>query len=195
MARLHEHAASWSPPGSFSRRRWNWDGFFGTGAGLGASAEVWSLLPAAYRPLFEDVALCTRELMNSLGEGPEAWGLIHADLHANNLLLSGGQARPIDFDDCGWGYWAYDFCVALGRHVVQEDAEASASREALLRGYARHRPVPHEQLAHMKSFAAARRVALALWVVGRSRDNPTFRERLPGRLESAEKEIRQLLAI
>jgi Ser/Thr protein kinase RdoA (MazF antagonist) len=193
MARLHAHAASWRRPAGFVRRRWDWDGFFGAGAGLGAGDDVWSLLPRPHRPLFESVAAHAREVMEAQGEGPETWGLIHADLHANNVLMGSGQARPIDFDDCGYGHWAYDFAVVLGQQTVEENERGGAQREALLRGYARHRRVPHEQLAHLKSFVAARRVALTLWGVGRARDNPAMRAALPTRLERAVRDVKTLL--
>jgi Ser/Thr protein kinase RdoA (MazF antagonist) len=195
MARLHNHASRWTPPPSFTRRKWDWDGFFGEGAGLGEGREAWSLLPREHRALFERVAQHTRHVMDELGEGPQAWGLIHADLHWNNVLLSGGVARPIDFDDCGWGYWAYDFAVVLGRHVLDETSQALAERQSFERGYARHRPLPHDQLAHLKSFAAARSAALTLWVASRARDNPAFRERLPLRLDHTSQHCKLLLKL
>ena len=44
---------------------------------------------------------------------PGTFGLIHADLHLDNTLFADGEARLIDFDDCGFGYRIYDVAVAL----------------------------------------------------------------------------------
>ena len=51
--------------------------------------------------------------MQRLGQGPNVFGLIHADAHLDNVLFDGQQARLIDFDDCGFGYRIYDVAVAL----------------------------------------------------------------------------------
>lgn len=54
-----------------------------------------------------------RAAMDMLGERSATFGLIHADLHLDNVLFAGGEARPIDFDDCGLGHWLYDIAVTL----------------------------------------------------------------------------------
>ena len=199
MARLHNHASRWTPPADFTRRRWDWDGFFGQGAALGAGIDAWNLLPREHRPLFEKVAERARSVMDGLGYKSDAWGLLHADLHWNNVLLAGRESRLevrlIDFDDCGWGHWAYDFAVVLGRQFADESPEHIAQRQALMQGYARHRAVPHEQLQHIKIYIAARRVALALWAAQRALDNPAFREHLPSRLDRTTRDCNNLLGL
>jgi Ser/Thr protein kinase RdoA (MazF antagonist) len=54
-----------------------------------------------------------RRVMLGLGTGPDVYGLIHADLHMDNVLFRDGEARAIDSDDCGFGYWMCDFAVSL----------------------------------------------------------------------------------
>jgi Ser/Thr protein kinase RdoA (MazF antagonist) len=41
--------------------------------------------------------------MSEFARQPGMAGLIHADLHVENVLFHRGVARAIDFDDCGWG--------------------------------------------------------------------------------------------
>jgi hypothetical protein len=42
-----------------------------------------------------------RRTQDLLGFGPDAYGLIHADLHQGNYLFHGDEVGVIDFDDCG----------------------------------------------------------------------------------------------
>ncbi len=114
MAHLHKHARQWQPPAHFTRRRWDWEGRFGDNAGFGIDATtVWSMLPTQYRDTFRTVADQMAQAMHTLGESNKVFGLIHADLHFGNVLFADGEARAIDFDDCGFGYWIYDIATAL----------------------------------------------------------------------------------
>ena len=177
MAQLHEHAAHWQPPSTFARRSWDWDGLFGDGAGFNLpESDVWALLPDVYAKPFRTVAEDARIAMDALGTGPDAFGLIHADLHLGNVLFADGEARPIDFDDCGYAHWVYDFAVVLAEYL--DDDNWPAFRNALFDGYAEIRPLPEQQLTHLNTFMAARLVSLALWATDMAQINPKFGERL-----------------
>jgi Ser/Thr protein kinase RdoA (MazF antagonist) len=93
-----------------------------------------------------------------------------------NVLFSRGEARPIDFDDCGYGYWIYDLATPLAHW--QTHSQWSIYRQALLDGYASGRPLPKEQLAHLGLFMAARHVAEMLWGIDQAQSNPGFRQEL-----------------
>jgi Ser/Thr protein kinase RdoA (MazF antagonist) len=192
-ARLHEHAARWRPPAAFTRRRWDWDGMFGDEGHFGAStAVVWEAIPAEYRPQFEAVAGHMRQVMGELGEGGEVWGLIHTDLHMWNVLFTDGEARAIDFDDCGWGYWIYDLALILDRFRGGELWEPM--REALFAGYAEIRPLPAGLLEHLDAFIAARQVSVMLWVLGKSLVDPAFRPYVARSLERTAAAVAPFLA-
>lgn len=165
MAQLHNHAARWTIPSEFQRIRWNWDAFFGNTVGFaGLSAqETWSAVPVRYRPMLEQAAVRVRAAMAALGESSQVFGLIHADLHLDNVLFHGQAVRAIDFDDCGFGYWIYDIAVALWLHRMEENWPEWYN--AFLAGYAEHRPVPYEQLEYLDTFIAARDANMALWHV------------------------------
>jgi Ser/Thr protein kinase RdoA (MazF antagonist) len=195
MGQLHLHASRWQPPPAFTRRHWDWDGLFGDNAGFNLSAkEVWALVPSPYDELFAVVADRARQLFAELGQGSDVFGLIHADLFLGgdgNVLFSGGAARPIDFDDCGFGYWVYDLAVPLAHWQGSEIWPGV--RDALLKGVAQVRPVPQTQLAHLDLFMAARHVSETLWSVDMAQVNPSFRAGLDGWLEWAGQHVSRLL--
>jgi len=185
MARLHNHAAHWQPPPGLAKRKYDWDGLFreDSGAGIPAS-EAWSLLPQEYLTPFEVVTRKAKLVMDAWGKGSEVYGLIHGDLGLDaNVLFWGGEARAIDFDDSGFGYYTYDLSLALEH--CQEDEALPQFRDALLDGYTRVRSLPENQLKYLNLFLAAYYVFLSLWAVGMAQCSPKHREELFGRMERA----------
>jgi Ser/Thr protein kinase RdoA (MazF antagonist) len=127
----------------------------------------------------DDAALCARALevvwasTRTLAEETGAFGLIHGDLHHENVLFHSGEARAIDFDDCGWGFHLYDLAVTLceleGRPRYDE------LRDALLDAYAQTRRLPEDHAIHLRALFVLRRLQILMWVV-QSRDQATFRD-------------------
>ena len=182
MGRLHDFAARWLPPPGLTKRCYDWDGLFRDDSGCGIPAgEVWPLLPRHLAEPFEAVARKVERLMNEWGKGPDVYGLIHADLGVDaNVIFHGGEARAIDFDDSGFGYWIYDLAVALEH--CWEDADYHRFRDALLGGYAEIRSLPEDQLGCLDLFTAAFCVHWSLWATGLIHLNPEYRDRLRRRL-------------
>ncbi len=141
-------------------------------------------MPQSHREPFEMVAGRVKKVMNELGEGPDAFGLIHADLGVDsNVLFWRGEARAIDFDESGFGYWVYDLAIALEH--CREDAEYPEFRDALLDGYTQIRSLPEGHLEHLDLFAAAFDVYWTLWATAATRLSPSSREKLRPRMERA----------
>ena len=177
MARLHNFSVQWQAPAGLCKRRFDWDGLFQNDVGSGmANAEAWALLSPVNREAFSFVAERVREVMEDWGQGPDVFGLIHGDLGVDaNLLFRHGEPRAIDFDDSGFGYWAFDLAVALD--VCRDDPSYPRHREALLNGYAEFRSLPERQAEQVELFLAGLQVYWNLWATGGTHLHPSsFRD-------------------
>ncbi len=123
--------------------------------------------------MFETVAGRLARITRRLGTGRDVFGLIHGDLIFPNVLFHRGQARPIDFDDCGFGYFLYDMAILLDRIEMRPDYRVL--RAALLDGYRQVRPLTGEQEAYLDLFLLARWVFLGVCFLSR----PEFRDYAP----------------
>jgi len=192
MAQLHEHASTWNPPAGFCRGEWRWDGLFGKDFGVGLSEqELWDTVPDKGRKVMREAAEIARATMRKLGTGHDVYGLIHADLHLGNLVFAGNSIKPIDFDDCGYGYWLYDLAVIIDD--LHGRPESTALLQALLDGYEEVRRLSRDQLDYLDDFVAARRVSLALWVFSMARTNPGMADWVDGALERSVPRMEEFL--
>jgi Ser/Thr protein kinase RdoA (MazF antagonist) len=189
LAQLHNHADGWRVPDGFIRIRWDHETYFGNTMVYGNvdAADAWKLLPANLHRAFERVAEDVGAVMQQLGQGPDVFGLVHADAHLDNVLFDGQDTRLIDFDDCGFGYRIYDVAVALWELRHRDDY--ATFKEAFVRGYTKHRPLPIDQLAVVDTFIAAREVAFGLWLVGMAESRPAFRKELPAEFGYIERSL------
>jgi Ser/Thr protein kinase RdoA (MazF antagonist) len=179
MAQLHNHAEIWHSPSGLAKRRFDPEGLFKDDAGAGLpNSEAWVLMPQKYSRSFEVVARKTTRVMNKLGKGPGVYGLIHGDCGVDaNVLFHKGEARAIDFDGSGFGYYAYDLTLALEH--CWDDGEYLRYRDALLEGYAEFRTGVDTQLKHMDLFLAAFYVYMGLWTIAMEKVRPDA----PGHLQ------------
>jgi Ser/Thr protein kinase RdoA (MazF antagonist) len=171
MAQLQDHATHCQRPPGFTRGRVDWPVAMGRtlpdpyGPEVVAYIEALvagTLAAAEVAPVREALAR-VRAAVQALGQGPDAFGLIHADLHYGNLLFSGNKVRALDYDDCGFGFRLFDFGVMLS--AVLDWPDYPALRAALLAGYRRVRPLSAEHEAHLDAFVALRLVQDALWIL------------------------------
>jgi len=192
LARLHDHAAGWTPPPGFYRMRWDWETFFGNTMEYGGvpAAGCWDLLPGPVRAQFDEVARRMRTVVAELGLQPDVFGLIHADLHLENALFEGAAIRLIDFDDSGFGYWLYDLAVPLWEYRSRTDH--AAIRTALLEGYSERRELP--DLTHLDDFISTRDVAFGLWFAGMAQVNPAFAADLDRTMDYLRRSLDQALS-
>ncbi len=162
MARLHQQASQYRIPKAFVRPRWDHCGLFGRDA---QTQVGWDRLTERQKRLFETVGERVGEIMERLGTSREVFGLIHGDLIFENVAFHHGQACPIDFDDCGFGYFVYDMAILLDRIEMRDDY--AVLRAALLEGYRSILPLAAEHEAYLDLFVLARWVFLGVCFLSR----------------------------
>jgi Ser/Thr protein kinase RdoA (MazF antagonist) len=160
-AKLHNFSAGWQPPDGFFRPAWDWRGQLGGRDFRVSVEELVERMPQEFRQPFLEISEEVQKVTRRLGKKSDAYGLIHADMYPENLLFKAGRAIPIDFEDCGWGYWIWDIGTGLSTWPWTEDF--AWRRDAFLEGYARYRTLPEAQLKHLDLFMAATYATMALW--------------------------------
>jgi Ser/Thr protein kinase RdoA (MazF antagonist) len=159
-ARLHDHAQDFQPPLGFTRPRID---------DIPATRATVVPLVAGVRPP-SDVALVEAALdrvadtLDGLGHGPDAYGLIHSDLHQWNYLFHYGQVHLLDFDDCGYAPFLYD--LAVSTFEVEHYPHFPVLRAALLAGYGATRPLPPNPETVLTTLAQLRRIQNLIWDIG-----------------------------
>lgn len=160
-ARTHLHAMGWRRPEPFERLTWDAEAVFGPAPtwgdwrdGPGVTPEVRHVLEAA-----EDLV---RRRLAAFGRGPDRYGLIHADMRLANLLIDDGGTRLIDFDDCGFGWFLYDFAAAIS--FMEDHPQVPALKAAWIEGYRSLRPLSEAEAEEIDTFVMLRRMALLAWI-------------------------------
>lgn len=160
-ARLHQHAESWDRPASFSRFAWDWTHMIGDNARWGNWRECVTAEGPEDRLLSMAVAAASKRLY-ALDARPRARGLIHADMRAANLLADGDDIAVIDFDDCGWSWFLYDFATAVS--FVEHDPRLGEWQDAWLEGYRRRRELDAVDVEALPTLVLLRRLMLLAWM-------------------------------
>ena len=160
-ARMHEHALRWRRPGGFQRFSWDYDAAFGAHHRWGRWQDGMAVGPEEQEVLGRLSATLGKELA-CFGTGPNRYGLVHADLRLANLLEDGDQTYVIDFDDCGWSWFLYDFGTAVS--FFEHDPRVPELTDAWVRGYRTVRTLPKEDEAALPTFVMMRRLLLVAWI-------------------------------
>jgi Ser/Thr protein kinase RdoA (MazF antagonist) len=103
-----------------------------------------------------------QQRLSDYGSGPDRFGLIHADLRLANLLVDGSTITVIDFDDCGFGWFFYDFGAAVS--FIEDDPALPEWQESWLSGYRSRRPIASADEDMLASFVLLRRLLLLAWM-------------------------------
>lgn len=160
-ARCHEHVAVWRKPGEFRRLTWDEETVFGLDPTWGNWRDAPEVTPEVAEVL-EEVEATVRARLEAFGKAPERFNLIHADMRLANLLIDGNGARLIDFDDCGWSWFLYDFAAAIS--FIEDDPRIPDLKAAWVRGYRSVRALAPEEEAEIDTFVMLRRMALLAWI-------------------------------
>lgn len=182
MGKLHNLSTAWPDQNSQNRHAWDKDGFVGEEPLWGRFWELAALTQEQKR-LFVEVKAAIAEDLDAYGQTPDNYGLIHADLVPENVMLDGDTIQLIDFDDAGFGWHMFEIETAI--HWLSEEPEFDTIRNSVLKGYQSVRPLRQSDLAALELFAAARSLTYLGWVHTRSKTD-TARELTPIMIEIAE---------
>ncbi len=163
LARLHRVADGWTPPAGFARPAWDAEGLVGEAPVWGRFWDNPALTPAERTLLVAARDRARRWL--AVSAGAFDYGLIHADAVRENVLIAGGAAHLIDFDDSGWGFRLFDLATAL--HPVAAEPAYPDLRAALLEGYRAVRALPEAEAAALPAFLMLRGLTYVGWIATR----------------------------
>jgi Ser/Thr protein kinase RdoA (MazF antagonist) len=191
LATLHDQAATWRRPPDFSRPNWFTDALVGENPNWG---RFWELkkLTSGERALVTRARDSAAAALASLPQTAQNSGLIHADLLADNVIIDGTQVRPIDFDDCGFGWHLFDLATAI--YFTRDDADHDGLKDALISGYRAVRPLTDGDLAALPLFLLLRATTYLGWVSTRA-ETPTARELAPMLIERCCREAEDFLVL
>ncbi len=160
-AAMHLHGGAWARPSTFTRYTCDYDAALGARAmwgrwqdGLGMGADE--------RRLLQRVDDQIRRELAAYGTDPARFGLAHNDLRLTNLLVDGDQVKVIDFDDCGFSWFLYDFATAVS--FLEADPRASDWMQPWLAGYQTLRPLTSTDVGIIPTLVMFRRLLLVGWV-------------------------------
>ena len=160
MARLHDLSDGWQRPPGFSRPAWDAEGLLGATPLWGRFWEN-PLLSADAAALLVQARDHIRARLDGLAERLD-YGLIHADLVPENVVLTDAGPSMIDFDDGGFGYRLFDLATVLNRTLRETDSDKLG--RALIDGYLSRRPL---DLTALPLFQALRAFTYVGWIVPR----------------------------
>lgn len=115
-ARLHDEGEAFHRSNVVIRPSWGVRDLFDDGAVLNDPRAPDMIGHGGVRT----VGTAGERLARVLPASGEGWGLIHADLHAENLVLTEDrEVAVIDFDDCGFGWHMLDMATVLSSMVLR----------------------------------------------------------------------------
>ena len=154
QARCHAQVRHWTLPEGFCRQAWDEAALLdGQHLIIAPAWENWAL-NAEMRALVLECREALRERLRQWGKGADRYGLIHADLMPENLIVAADGIRLIDFDDCGFGWYLYDPASALLFYYGQDFYPDLVNAWAA--GYRSVRPLTEEEVNELPTFLLLR---------------------------------------
>ena len=168
IARCHLASMAWTPPAGFIRHAWDHDGFVGDAPFWG---RFWELASTTQknRDHLRDIRNALSLRLDALPKTSQTFGMIHADLHADNVLRNNDHLYVIDFDDAGYGWHAFDLAVAIYHQLdfFHPQARFDTVYSALNAGYDSVRPGCEDIFAQLPVFLLVRSLMILKWIEDR----------------------------
>jgi Ser/Thr protein kinase RdoA (MazF antagonist) len=168
IARCHLASMVWTPPAGFVRHAWDHAGFVGDAPFWGRFWELTSTTQKN-RSHLRDIRNAVSLHLGALPKTSENFGMIHADLHADNVLRYNDVLYVIDFDDAGYGWHAFDLAVAVHHQLdfFHPQARFDTACSALIAGYDSVRPGCEDIFAQLPIFLLVRSLMILKWIEDR----------------------------
>ncbi|MCE2393615.1 phosphotransferase [Candidatus Poribacteria bacterium] len=161
VAKLHHHAQHWTPAFELDRPLYDSTSVLRTDNIFGEEAVTYKQLPEDVQEYLRRLHEQLQEVEQRFGKSPDQFGLIHSDLSFGNVLFTTEAVLPIDFDDCGFGYYLYDLAVILAGPWERPGFQQRCN--ALLHGYREICELPDEHLSLIPTLMAMRASSLGQW--------------------------------
>lgn len=168
-AKVHNQSSKWTPPEGFKRQAWDEEGLLGEQPLWGRFWEH-PLLTAEQKVLFKKARMVLLGLLKQIGKTKENYGLIHADFLPENILVHDGNLTLIDFDDCGYGWYAFEIAASLFPHADEPFFDALVAE--YVRGYRTQRPLSDEMVELIPAFVMLRGFTYLGWLKTRPGSMP-----------------------
>lgn len=166
-ARLHEHAATFTPPDGFTTRRL--DCLFPRDEEVVLFTPRFAhLFSPEQRKVFEQAIERAQTELDRLYRSPDPPRVIHGDLHHENVLVDHGRLQPVDFEDIINAYPIQDIALTFYdfRYFTDPARHGYAALCATFqRGYTSRLPWPQEYPGQLDILHLARRIWVANWVL------------------------------
>jgi len=168
IAKFHKATIAWEEPKDFKRHSFDVDGFLGDQPFWGRFWEAQNAT-ASER---EKLALIRNNMIETMSEFPKdinSFGMIHADLHSQNVLIQGKNLSVIDFDDAGFGWYGFDLAVAVWDRLdfTATGCHFDTAYESLIKGYLEERPNYEDIIGTIPTFLLMRTMMLIRWIEDR----------------------------
>ena len=168
VAKFHKATIAWKKPKDFKRHSFDTDGFLGSKPFWG---RFWEAQNATTRER-EKLSLIRNNITESLSKLPKdinSFGMIHADLHSQNVLIQGKSLSVIDFDDSGFGWYGFDLAVAIWDRLdfTATGCHFDIAYKSLIRGYLEERPNAKDIIETIPTFLLMRTLMIIRWIEDR----------------------------
>ncbi len=165
-----------------ARRFWTIENLIGTKPKLGSLENMPGIAPKTIAELLKIKSMVFTELKAYEKKCSGRRGLIHADAHFGNVIKTKKGIGLIDFDDCGFGFYAYDLAIPMISIEMlckknPSKLDFPKSRDQFLKGYSTHQSWNQGDDRILPYFMAARNIAMVGWLNSRS-DNPKLKAKL-----------------
>jgi Ser/Thr protein kinase RdoA (MazF antagonist) len=91
-------------------------------------------------------------VLSTYEKNRHTYGIIHADLHPGNVIVTDEMLAVIDFDQVGRGYFCYDIALLMGE-LRAEGHYFAAFWESFQAGYQEVAPLPYTSDHILETFA------------------------------------------